>query len=150
MPRGDPRTRTARPHVPFVNKLVLNQWLLSLFNVKRFEELAQPLRDEALEGFDENNIHRLHHALTAHCINLAQLPAELLLEYDQNLDSNVAEISPAPLNKGERRFVEDLKSFHDGHSSFFQDRELYLLRNLSKGRGVGFFEAGNLHPDFIL
>ena len=27
---------------------------------------------------------------------------------------------------------------------------LYLLRNLSKGRGVGFFEAGNFHPDFIL
>ena len=25
-----------------------------------------------------------------------------------------------------------------------------LLRNLSKGRGVGFFEAGNFHPDFIL
>ena len=30
------------------------------------------------------------------------------------------------------------------------DKELYLLRNLSKGRGVGFFEAGNFHPDFIL
>ncbi|MFZ0209511.1 MAG: hypothetical protein WAL59_25940 [Roseiarcus sp.] len=27
---------------------------------------------------------------------------------------------------------------------------MYLLRNLSKGRGVGFFEAGNFHPDFIL
>jgi hypothetical protein len=25
-----------------------------------------------------------------------------------------------------------------------------LLRNLSRGRGVGFFEAGNFHPDFIL
>jgi hypothetical protein len=25
-----------------------------------------------------------------------------------------------------------------------------MLRNLSKGRGVGFFEAGNFHPDFIL
>jgi len=27
---------------------------------------------------------------------------------------------------------------------------MYLLRNLSRGRGVGFFEAGNFHPDFIL
>ena len=34
--------------------------------------------------------------------------------------------------------------------AFFKGRELYLLRNLSKGRGVGFFEAGNFHPDFIL
>jgi hypothetical protein len=66
------------------------------------------------------------------------------------LDSKVVEISPAPLNKGERLFVEDLTTFHDGHEHFFKDKELYLLRNLSKGRGVGFFEAGNFHPDFIL
>mgnify|MGYP001171486780 CR=1 FL=1 len=54
------------------------------------------------------------------------------------------------LNKGELRFVEDLKAFHDANADFFKTRELYLLRNLSKGRGVGFFEAGNFHPDFIL
>ena len=66
------------------------------------------------------------------------------------LDTHVVEISPAPLNKGERQFVEDLKVFHDRHANFFKARELYLLRNLSRGRGVGFFEAGNFHPDFIL
>ena len=66
------------------------------------------------------------------------------------LDSNIVEISPVPLNKGEKQFVEDLKTFHDGNVEFFKARELYLLRNLSKGRGVGFFEAGNFHPDFIL
>ena len=66
------------------------------------------------------------------------------------LDTKVVEISPAPLNKGERQFVEDLQAFHDGHADIFDTRELYLLRNLSKGRGVGFFEAGNFHPDFIL
>ena len=67
-----------------------------------------------------------------------------------SLDTHVVEISPAPLNKGERHFVEDLKAFHDRHAGFFKTRELYLLRNLSRGRGVGFFEAGNFHPDFIL
>src|SRR5439155_17918214 len=66
------------------------------------------------------------------------------------LDQNIVEISPVPLNKGERQFVEDLKAFHDNAGGFFADKELYLLRNLSKGRGVGFFEAGNFHPDFIL
>jgi len=66
------------------------------------------------------------------------------------LDSGIVEISPAPLNKGERLFVEDLKAFHDSAAEFFKTRELYLLRNLSKGRGVGFFEADNFHPDFIL
>lgn len=66
------------------------------------------------------------------------------------LDTNMVEISPAPLNKGEWQFVEDLKRFHDANADYFTTRELYLLRNLSRGRGVGFFEAGNFHPDFIL
>ena len=66
------------------------------------------------------------------------------------VDQSVVEISPVPLNKGERRFVEDLKAFHDNDGGFFEGKELYLLRNLSKGRGIGFFEAGNFHPDFIL
>ena len=66
------------------------------------------------------------------------------------LDQNIVEISPVALNKGERNLVEDVKAFHDGAPEFFADKELYLLRNLSKGRGVGFFEAGNFHPDFIL
>jgi len=65
-------------------------------------------------------------------------------------DDKIVEISPVPLNKGERQFIEDLTAFHDGDHAFFKGKELYLLRNLSKGRGVGFFEAGNFHPDFIL
>lgn len=67
-----------------------------------------------------------------------------------SIDGGTVEVSPAPLNKGEWRFVQDLKAFHDAHPEFFAERELYLLRNRSKGRGVGFFEAGNFHPDFIL
>lgn len=66
------------------------------------------------------------------------------------LERKVVEVHPLPLNKGEATFVEDLKNFYDRNPDFFRDRELYLLRNLSKGRGVGFFEAGNFHPDFIL
>ena len=69
------------------------------------------------------------------------------LLYVQN---KVVELSPQPLNKGEQQFVEDLKSFRDREQAFFAEKELYLLRNLSKGRGIGFFEAGNFHPDFIL
>jgi len=66
------------------------------------------------------------------------------------LNGGAIEISPAPLNQGERRFVEDLKAFHDANPGHFAERELYLLRNQSKGRGIGFFEAGNFHPDFIV
>ncbi len=66
------------------------------------------------------------------------------------LEGGAVEVSPAPLNRGERRFVEDLKAFCEANQVYFENRELYLLRNLSRGRGVGFFEAGNFHPDFIL
>lgn len=67
-----------------------------------------------------------------------------------SVDRGAVKISPAPLNKGERRFVLDLQEFYEANPLFFQDKELHLLRNLSRGRGVGFFEAGNFHPDFIL
>ena len=64
--------------------------------------------------------------------------------------SSAIEISPVELNEGEKDFVQDLRGFYDANKPFFAERELYLLRNLSRGRGVGFFEAGNFHPDFIL
>ena len=53
------------------------------------------------------------------------------------------------LNDGERDFVLDLRKYHEENRDFFAKRELYLLRNVSK-RGIGFFEAGNFYPDFIL
>lgn len=64
--------------------------------------------------------------------------------------SKLVEIRPAPLNKGEYQFVQDLQDYCESHLEEFENRELYLLRNLSRGRGVGFFEAENFHPDFIL
>ncbi|MDA8654088.1 DEAD/DEAH box helicase family protein [Alphaproteobacteria bacterium] len=60
------------------------------------------------------------------------------------------QIKPVALNKGEKTFVEDLRNFYQQNQTFFDSKELYLLRNMSKGRGVGFFEAGNFYPDFVL
>ena len=51
MVRKKAKATPKKPQVPFAYKLVLNQWLLSLFNVQRFEELAEHLRDEGLEGW---------------------------------------------------------------------------------------------------
>jgi hypothetical protein len=64
--------------------------------------------------------------------------------------SELVEVSPVSLNDGERDFVADLRKFYDHRKEFFSGREFYLLRNMSKGRGIGFFEAGNFFPDFIL
>lgn len=60
------------------------------------------------------------------------------------------EIKPVALNEGEKTFVEDLKIFYDKNPAIFEEKELYLLRNRSRGSGVGFFEAGNFYPDFIM
>ena len=94
-----------KPVTPFAYKLVLNQWLLSLFNAKRFEDLAELLRNEALEGLDENNVHRFHHALTAQLFNLTQLPTELLLEYDQNIVKHTQRLNERRLTRGDEPVV---------------------------------------------
>jgi hypothetical protein len=117
MPRGRPRKNAAagtaaapgarrdrahnRPQVPFSSRLVLHQWLLSLFNVKRFEDLAEHLRGDSLEGLDENNIHHFHYALTAQLFDLTQLPAELLLEYDQNIVRHTQRLNDRRITRGE-------------------------------------------------
>lgn len=111
MARYAPRSATGRrrasnrPAVPFAYKLVLNQWLLGVFDVKRFEELAEHLRNEALEGLDENNIHHFHHALTAQLFNLAQLSTELLLEYDQNIVKHTQRLNERRITRGEEPIV---------------------------------------------
>jgi len=103
--RAPRRRANNRPQVPFPCKLVLNQWLLSLFNVKRFEDLAEHLRNEKLEGLDENNVHHFHHALTAELFNLRQLPTGLLLEYDQNIVKHTLRLNERRITRGEDPIV---------------------------------------------
>lgn len=65
----------------------------------------------------------------------------------------VERISPAGLNKGELRFVEHLKLFVGNKATNgYGNYDFYLLRNLSRGKGFGFyFEAsGGFFPDFML
>lgn len=56
------------------------------------------------------------------------------------------QIAPVSLNESEFQFVEDL------HKNLPREEgvEFYLLRNGSRGKGIGFFEAGNFYPDFLL
>lgn len=60
------------------------------------------------------------------------------------------EIKPVALNEGEKDFVKDLKKYYDQNPATFEGKELYILRNRSRGSGIGFFEAGNFYPDFIM
>lgn len=59
------------------------------------------------------------------------------------------QVTPVSLNEDEKRFVDLLKEYVDGHKDKLADKALYLLRNRSRA-GMGFFEAGNFYPDYIL
>ncbi|MBQ4479570.1 MAG: DEAD/DEAH box helicase family protein [Victivallales bacterium] len=59
------------------------------------------------------------------------------------------QVSPISLNEDEKGFVDLLKNYMDVHVADFSGKNLYLLRNKSKV-GMGFFEAGNFYPDYIL
>ena len=89
-----------------------------------------------------------------HDVDLANFQAipfgQHLYEPLIHLKSDLVEVRPIHLNEGERDFIIDLRSFYQENRAAFRKRELYLLRNQSRGRGVGFFEAGNFYPDFIL
>lgn len=62
------------------------------------------------------------------------------------------QIAPISLNESEFQFLDDLRLYIErDHARLTSEGiELFLLRNESRGRGVGFFEAGNFYPDFLL
>ncbi|MDR3300011.1 MAG: DEAD/DEAH box helicase family protein [Candidatus Accumulibacter sp.] len=58
-------------------------------------------------------------------------------------------ISPVGLNEDEKNFVDKLHDYVDAKPSILEGKSLYLLRNKSKV-GMGFFEAENFYPDYVL
>ena len=83
---------------------------------------------------------------------------QLHIHFDRHLylplllkNAGIATASPPGLEESESRFVVDLREFWADHRHELPDgTELFLLRNLSRGKGVGFFERERFYPDFIL
>ena len=60
-------------------------------------------------------------------------------------------VSPLALQESEKAFVDGLRKFCASKPRKLPDGvELFLLRNLTRGKGVGFFETSWFYPDFIL
>ena len=98
MPPTAPTTnrRARRPQAPalrFDQRLVLNQWILGLFEADSFIPLTDGLHDTVLEGLDENNVSRFHHVIAARLFPRQQLNRDLLLAYDQNIVRHTQTIS---------------------------------------------------------
>ena len=59
--------------------------------------------------------------------------------------------SPDVLTDSEQQFVEMLRDYWTMNNNVAHAGErMFLLRNLSRGKGVGFFESAGFYPDFIL
>jgi len=105
--------------------------------VERLEELKQLVQNNSLSDWRFGNLQTVWFG------NHLYQP---LLHFN----SELVEVRPVSLNEGEKDFVLHLREFYENRKEFFADRQLFLLRNMSRGRGIGFFEAGNFHPDFII
>lgn len=65
--------------------------------------------------------------------------------------NEAVKITPAPLEESAENFVRKLKDWWQKQPVRWQkDHKLFLLRNLSRGSGVGFYEEEGFFPDFIL
>jgi hypothetical protein len=59
--------------------------------------------------------------------------------------------APPGLSESERKLVDDLRAYcREEGDGALAGKEIFLLRNLSRGKGVGFFDKRGFYPDFIL
>jgi len=107
---------------------------------KQLVEAIQKLLDEAERLYQQENagLPRIHFD--------RHLYQPLLLEQVDKLQA----IPPA-LKPSEAQFVRDLRAcWEDQKNKALAGKDVFLLRNLSRGSGIGFFEERGFYPDFIL
>ncbi len=69
---------------------------------------------------------------------------------DRDTNEPLIKVSPVALNEGESSFVKEVRKYYTNHKDdILKNKDVYLLRNESR-KGIGFFEASNFYPDFIL
>ena len=107
-------------------------------NLQKLKEVFSEVKDHT-ETIDQN--------FTAFSF-VRHLYQPLLYIHDKQY-RDLVKITPVALNDGEKQFIYDLKDYYDNNKPFFEDKKLFLLRNRSR-KGIGFFEANNFYPDFIL
>lgn len=115
------------------------------FLIAKSEETIIETLKQIKEEIEQGRL-RDHQVGNLHCFAFNRHLYEPLV----HIRGDLIEVRPVALNEGERDFVLDLRRYHKENAANFEGKELYLLRNQSRGRGIGFFEAGNFYPDFIL
>jgi len=107
---------------------------------ERITKIKEALKDiDKLYKEDVDEIPAIH--LDQH------LYAPLLISGGENEDLIKSE--PPKLNEGETKFAKKLREYLKENKERYKNREVFLLRNLSK-KGVGFFKNAGFYPDFIM
>jgi Type III restriction enzyme, res subunit len=60
------------------------------------------------------------------------------------------QVSPPALNEGESSFVAKLRDWLNANPHAVASKDIFLLRNQSRGHGISFFDNAGFLPDFIL
>ena len=76
----------------FDQKLVLLQWMLSLFGKTDFSQFSQILKEPELEGLTEDNGHKFLAAIT-NVWEFPEFPADTLAGYDQNIVKHLLQLN---------------------------------------------------------
>ena len=112
---------------------------------KRMVEEVKKLKDDIEQFYNRPKVERIP---TIHFDKHLYSP---IATFKKGTDFEEIKTIPVKLNKGETKFIEDLKVWLTTHHHQLEEKEVFVLRNLSKGKGVGFFvETASFYPDFIL
>ena len=70
---------------------------------------------------------------------------------NMGMGNNLWHTTPPALEDSEKDFVEDLNQYLCRYyENRLHQKEVFLLRNQSRGKGIGFYENEGFFPDFIL
>src|SRR5699024_4684758 len=75
------------------DQLILNQYMLHLFEVDTFEGLTKDMKESSLEDFDTDNVSRFYKHLSSRLIDRVELNADILRQYDENIVSHTLRIN---------------------------------------------------------
>jgi hypothetical protein len=129
-----------------INRELVREWTEGTYILKVKKSEAELIT--SIEKLRED-IDRLRHQETAELPRIyfdRHLYLPLLLKGNDRLSS-----VPLGLKESEEQFVVDLKEYwEEEKDKSLKEKEVFLLRNLSRGKGVGFFEESGFYPDFIL
>ncbi|MDR1149819.1 MAG: DEAD/DEAH box helicase family protein [Spirochaetaceae bacterium] len=90
-----------------------------------------------------------HHERYGGALDVFDFPNHLYAPLIYVKEGLKIQVSPVSLVDSEYKFVNLLQRYLENNALRFNGKSIFLLRNKSS-TGMGFFEAGNFYPDFIL